>query len=203
MWFNDLCLCFGLRCAPWIFTQISDFCVKCVNTTGVGRCINYLDDFIVIGNDYQECDEAQKILHSVLCSLGFVVADKKVIPPCQVITYLGIVINTVDLTLSIGDEKLSRVISCVNELKDKRWCARKLLEQTAGLLAHCATVVRGGRTFTRRIYDLLRDTKPECSRIRLTELAALDLEWWASFIVSFNGKARMFHKHCAKVTLTN
>ena len=87
-----------------------------------------------------------KRLHTVLTRVGVKVAAEKVVPPCQVITYLGIVIDTVNLTLSIGDDKLERVIDCVTALKDKRWCSRKLLEQTAGLLAHCATVVRGGRT---------------------------------------------------------
>ena len=146
VWFNELCLCFGLKCAPWIFTQVSDFCVKCAKLEGVDRCINYLDDFIVIDKDKQSCDLAQLTLHLVLERLGFVIAVKKVVSPSQVTTYLGIIINTVNLTLSIGEDKLSRVIECVTSLQNKKWCSRKLLEQTAGLLAHCATVVRGGRT---------------------------------------------------------
>ena len=202
VWFNDLCLCFGLKCAPWIFTQVSDFCVKCTKLEGVDRCINYLDDFIVIAKDKDSCESAQQNLHIVLTRLGFKIATKKVSPPAQVLTYLGIVINTMEMTLSLGEDKLERVISCVTALKNKKWCARKLLEQTAGLLAHCATVVRGGRTYTRRIYDLLRDAGPQCKRIVLSELAMLDLKWWATFISSFNGKARMFDKSCEVVTLT-
>ena len=88
------------------------------------------------------------------------------------------------------------------QLKGKSWVSRKLLEQAAGLLAHCATVVKGGRTFTRRIYNILRDTEARCKRIYLGELARLDLSWWAKFIMTFNGKARMFNKECRVVTMT-
>ena len=202
VWYTDLCLCFGLKSAPWIFTQISDFCVKCVHKEGVGRCVNYLDDFIVLSSNYDNCAKAQDTLHSVLRNLGFIISEKKVSKPNQVTKYLGIIIDSINMTLSIGDDKLERVINCVNFLRGKSWCSRKLLEQTAGLLAHCATVVRGGRTFTRRIYNLLRDTKASCSRIALTILAILDLKWWGTFISSFNGKARMFGKDCRVVVLT-
>ena len=117
------------------------------------------------------------------------------------IKYLGIIIDTVNMQLSIGNDKVDRVLTCVAELKDKRWCSRKTLEQTAGLLAHCATVVKGGRTFTRRIYNLLRDTDSSCKRLRLTDLAMADLTWWSTFLITFNGKAMMFPKDCEVVTL--
>ena len=38
-------------------------------------------------------------------------------------------------------------------LEGRRKTTRLQLEQLAGLLAHCAKVVRGGHTFYRRIYD--------------------------------------------------
>ena len=101
------------------------------------------------------------------------------ITPTQVVKYLGIVINSIDLTLSIDDDKVSRVKDCVNKLRDKKWCPRKLLEQAAGLLAHCSMVVKGGS---------------DCRRVALDELAILDLRWWSTFLVTFNGKARMFDK---------
>ena len=201
VFFNDLCICFGLRSAPFLFTQISNFCVKCVNHEGVRRCFNYLDDFIVVGSDKQDCKAAQDKLHNVLTDLGFIIADNKVVHPGQEVKYLGIIINTVDMTLSIGEDKVLRVVKCVTDLKEKRWCSRKSLDQTAGLLAHCATVVKGGRTFSRRIYNLLRDVDPTCKRVRLSDIVMQDISWWANFLVWFNGKARMFKRDCKVVTL--
>ena len=155
-WFQDLAICFGLKCAPWIFTKMSDFCVRCMKHDGVERCFNYLDDFIVVGVDQADCELHQDKLHTVLVDLGFKVSEKKEIKPSQEVKYLGIIVNTLDMTLSIGPDKLSRVQECVADLLDKRWCSRKKVEQAAGLLAHCSTVVKGGRTYTRRLYDALK-----------------------------------------------
>ena len=48
---------------------------------------------------------------------------------------------------------------------------------------------------------LLRYTDSKCRRVKLGELAMLDLRWWSSFLISFNGKARMFAKDCPVVPL--
>ena len=187
VYLEDLRLCFGLRCAPFAFTQFSNFLVKSCAKLGVKRCVNYLDDFVVLGGSQEECEEAQEMLHRVLHNFGFVVADQKVTKPSQLFKYLGIYINTVNMTLSIGQDKLQRVKREVLELLDKKVCKRKDLEETAGLLAHCATVVKGGRTFARRIYNALRDARGQY--VELDEVVQQDFIWWASFVTWFNGKA--------------
>ena len=200
-WFQDLAICFGLKCAPWIFTKISDFCVRCMKHDGVVRCFNYLDDFIVIGVDQDQCELYQQKLHTVLVDLGFKVSEKKEIAPSTEVKYLGIIVNTLDMSLSIGHDKLSRAQECVKDLLNRKWCSRRKLEQITGLLSHCSTVVKGGRTYTRRLYDALKYTDSKCRRVKLSDLAILDLRWWSSFLVVFNGKARMFDKDCPVVPL--
>ena len=83
VYLEDLRLCFGLRCAPYAFTQFSDFLVKCCVKQGAVRCVNYLDDFVMLGASEQECCEAQMVLHNVLNNFGFEVADKKVTSPSK------------------------------------------------------------------------------------------------------------------------
>ena len=55
---TDTRLCFGLRCAPYVFTQISDFIVKCLARRGFHRVISYLDDFLLFGDSRVECIRA-------------------------------------------------------------------------------------------------------------------------------------------------
>lgn len=43
----DTRLCFGLRSAPYIFTQISNFVVRAMARRGIFKMANYLDDYIV------------------------------------------------------------------------------------------------------------------------------------------------------------
>ena len=190
-WYENLCVCFGLRCAPWIFTQVSNLVVKLGVRHGYGRCVNYLDDFLVVDGSYADCAEAQKALIAMLGYLGFIVAWKKVCSPTREIKFLGIIIDTVNMTLSIGDDKLERVKAAVLYFEGRRWCSRKRLEKLAGLLAHCSTVVKGGRTFSRRIYNVLKHMPREGRRVKLSDQIRLDFDWWAKFVNWFNGKARM------------
>lgn len=65
-----------------------------------------------------------------------------------------------------------------------------------GLLAHCSTVVRGGRTFCRRIYDAQKvasRTKFKC--VRLNSLVKDDIEWWFHFSEIFNGRAAILNSY--------
>ena len=186
---EDLRLCFGLRSAPFIFTQFSDFIVKCCDKLGASRCVNYLDDFAVLGHTEMECSVAQELLHNVLWNFGFKVAENKVVKPSQSFKYLGIRVDSIKMTVSIDDDKLSRVRVEVLGMLDKSSCKRKALEEVSGLLAHCATVVKGGRTFARRIYNALRDSKGDV--IHLDETIRQDFIWWASFIHWFNGRAKV------------
>lgn len=59
----------------------------------------------------------------------------------------------------------------------------------AGLLAHCAHVVRGGRTFSRRIINLANYMRELSSVVRLPEWFKDDLQWWKEFVRCFNGRA--------------
>ena len=57
----DTHLCFGLRCAPYIFTMISNFISRTMKRLGYNHVINYIDDFLVYGTSFQECQEAQTV----------------------------------------------------------------------------------------------------------------------------------------------
>ena len=144
---------------------------------------------MVLGGSESECQLAQDTLHRVLVNFGFEIKQEKISKPAQVFKYLGIMVDTVDMCIYIDEDKLKRVKCEVLNLLDKKQCKRKDLEEVAGLLAHCATVVKGGRTFARRIYNVLRDATSEV--IELDECIQQDFIWWNSFVQWFNGKSRV------------
>lgn len=64
------------------------------------------------------------------------------------------------------------------------------MEWLAGILAHCATIVKGGRTFCRRIYDACKvAAKNRSKHVRLNVLVCDDIVWWDNFSCIFNGRA--------------
>ena len=94
----DTRTCFGLKCAPFIFTQITNFIVRTMARLGYGKVCSYIDDFIVFGESRDECLQAQTTLMRLLGDLGFIVSWKKCCPPMQKVRYLGIDFDSRDLT---------------------------------------------------------------------------------------------------------
>lgn len=110
----DTHICFGLRCAPYLFTQVSNFVCRCMQRRGFHNIAVYLDDFLVAGNDYNECLLAQQTLIRVLRSLGFCIAWEKCSPPSQNVTYLGVTFDTNEMSVSIPPSKMQKLntVSC-------------------------------------------------------------------------------------------
>ena len=74
-------------------------------------------------------------------------------------------------------------------LRGKKVGSRKELESLVGLMQHTSKVVRPGRIFLRRLYNLLAVThqyKPHYL-IRINRDAQADIEWWWCFLVGWNG----------------
>ena len=50
-------LAFGLKSAPYIFTQFTEFIVRCMKCRGFERSYGYLDDFVVMEDSEKDCWE--------------------------------------------------------------------------------------------------------------------------------------------------
>jgi hypothetical protein len=64
---------------------------------------------------------------------------------------------------------------------------RRELKSLAGKLQHACKVVRLGRTFLRRMLDLLRGSARKQQSIRLNAAFRSDLRWWQCFLGGWNG----------------
>ena len=82
-------------------------------------------------------------------------------------------------------------ITLVKVWMGKKVCKRRELESLLGHLQHAATVVRPGRTFVRRLIELLSVAKSKNSWVRLNASTRSDLTWWATFMEDWNGVAMM------------
>ncbi len=187
----DLVLPFGLRSAAKIFNTVADALNWHLVRAGVKFVDHYLDDFIILGSPAtSQCREALTIVDRVCRSLGVPLATHKREGPTTCITFLGILIDTIAGQLQLPPEKLSRLKGLLHEWGDRRSCTRKELESLVGHLNHACKVVRSGRSFLRRMIDLLHAVKlptRSSSRIRLNRGFRSDLAWWQEFITRWNG----------------
>ena len=200
----DAALPFGLRSAPKIFTAVADAAEWIVRREGVPFVGHYLDDFLILGRpNSQECWQSLHQLQKVFEQLGLPIAPDKTEGPATVLSFLGIEIDTMAMEVRLPTNKLQALQATVSLWAAKRSCTRRELESLLGSLGHACCVVKEGKTFMRRLFDLLLVTRRAHHYIRLNAAARSDLCWWQEFLAPLNHAsfARSLLNSSAQVTL--
>jgi hypothetical protein len=183
----DLTLPFGLRSAPKVFNSIADVLEWIVKTRGAKVTHHYLDDFIVVGPPMSgECAASLEILLEACKELGVPVAPHKCMGPTTYLVFLGILIDTQKMEISLPEQKLAQLKEMLVTWKDKKGCTKKELQSLIGHLQHATTVVRPGRRFVRGMLSLLY-VAHKSHHIWLNPSFRADLHWWHTFISAWNG----------------
>ena len=84
-------------------------------------------------------------------------------------TVLGIELDSLALQAQLPKEKFDRISCLIEEWSCKRHCKRKNLESFIGHLQHACKVVSQGRTFLRRMINLLSAFRKDDHPIRLNK----------------------------------
>ena len=149
--------------------------------------VSYLDDMIGVSHP-SHGTEAYHHLGSTLSDLGLEENASKACPPSTIQTVLGVSINTVDMTISITEERLLEITVLVGRWRRKRLCNKKELQSLIGKLCFVCKCVRQSRVFLNRLLEVLRAVEwNRKTKIRLSEDFKKDLKWWDLFMKSFNG----------------
>ena len=187
----DPMLPFGLRSAPKIFNAVADALQWHLQRSGIPLIRHYLDDFIIIAPAQSpRCEEYLSILNRECTALGIPIADHKRDGPTTCLTFLGIEVDTIAGELRLPSDKMQRLKQLLLEWGNKKSCRRKELESLIGLLNHACKVVRPGRSFLRRMIDLLHaihHPHNSTTPIRLNRGFRSDLAWWHQFVQQWNG----------------
>ena len=187
--FVDTALPFGLRSAPKIFNALADAATWILKQEGVDFVIHYCDDFLLIGApDSQGCAQALATVKRVFGRLGLPIAINKLEGPAWCLTFLGIEVDTIAMELRLPSEKLIELKALVESwLARHRSRTREELESLIGKLNHACKVVRPGKTFMRRMFELLTGTRRAHYYVHLSTAMLSDLRWWATFMEEWNG----------------
>lgn len=107
--------------------------------------------------------------------------------PISYLTILGIELDSVNQVAQLPADKLLALQNLIVSWLPRKWCNRQELESLIGHLHHVAKVVWPGRTFLRRMIDLLCCFGKKDHPIRLNHEFHLDLQWWHQFLVQWHG----------------
>ena len=183
----DTRLPFGSSNGPMIFHRLSQAVKRMMCKRGYSNVVVYLDDFLILEDDYDKCVEAQRVLISLLIRLGFLISWKKLISPSTKVEFLGVLIDTVAGKASLSPVKLEKLYSKLCLFKEKTRASKKQLQSLAGSLNWACQVVQGGRYFLRRILDAIQRLNEPSHKCKLSQEFRKDLQWWLAYLKRFNG----------------
>ena len=179
----------GLSSAPRVFTKITKVLFSELRKNG-HQNTSYLDDCLLVGESCQECQNNVAETVRISEEAGFVIhPEKSVLFPTQNITYLGFVIDSVEMRVTLTPERGEKLKFAVQQSLAPEMITIHQLAQLVGLMVASFPGVEHAQLFYRRCDNLktklLKLHKGEFkTEIRLTPECREDLTWWLSNIAS-------------------
>ena len=189
----DTRLPFGSRLAPSIFHRITQSVKRMMAKRGYDIIIVYLDDFLIIAESEFACQQCLECLLSLLRRLGWAISWTKVVGPTKTIKFLGIILDSTKMQLELPADKLWEFQQLVESMLTKKRLSLKQLQSLVGKLNWASGVVRGGRSYLRRLLDAMQPLKHSHHKIIISSDMRADLLWWSQYLRFFNGKALILH----------
>ena len=197
--FIDLCLPFGasISCAHFqCFSNALRAIVEAkVNQVLLTMITNYLDDFLFVYITKRGCNQIVIIFLRICKDINFPVSEEKTEWAEPNITFLGMLLDGKNHTISIPLEKRTETLQMVHLFCDKKKATVKELQKLAGHLNFINRAVVPGCAFTRRMYAKfagpLSTLKPY-HHIRLDSEFKADCRIWISFLTELDSVVRPF-----------
>ena len=134
-----------------------------------------------------------------LCTLlGLPMAADKLEGPTTCLIFLGVELDNINLKMRLPAENLARLKIMLRKWARLLSCRKRELQLLVGLLHDASIVVTPGRTFLRRLIDLIKSAhhRPGSIFLRLNREARSDILWWHTFNEEWNGLSMMRHSQC-------
>ena len=176
-------LCFGLSTAPQVFTRMMAPVSGFLHQLGV-RMFWYLDDWLILASSREEACWARDQVLSLCQELGIVVnPEKSTLTPSQLITYLGIRINSQTFWASATPSRIEKFFSIVEEFLSSKVQSAKFWRVLLGHLASLSRLVPNGQLRMRALQLALSrswDFRDEEVLVPWDLPSRDDLRWWCT-----------------------
>jgi len=126
---------FGWDRSPCLFQDLMISLVHGIDNWGVIR-FHYLDDLLVVGSSYNAVQQAVQEAMELLVGAGFIISDKSVIEPSNVIDWLGKHLEFTNHAVSIGvSESVLDLISALIIFSCSKRGPARILRSLCGLVS--------------------------------------------------------------------
>ena len=184
--FYDKATPFGGAISCSNFQRFSN-CVAHIVTFKTGKkLVNYLDDYLFVALLKLVCNwQMDQFMH--ICSLiNFPISIEKTFWASTCIIFLGFMINSETMTVSVPCDKLTKAKNMIEYILNQKKRPIKIkvlqLQKICGFLNFIGRAIIPGRAFTRRLYSKLTDKLKAHHHIRVDSEMQADLAMWLRFV---------------------
>ena len=187
------CLPFGLACAPWVFTKLMKTVVTLLRSWGF-RMIIYINDILVMAESATLVRQHLEVLVHLLQCLSFLINfEKSVMSPTQELEFLGMVVNTNTLIVSLPADKIRQIRSEATRIFNMASLSACLLSHFLGKLNAATQAVAPAPLFFRYLQQDLQSALAHGNQdyetlLSLSCQAKEELVWWQENLSKWNGK---------------
>ncbi len=151
---------FGLSLSPRVFTKVVEAALVPLREAGI-RILNYLDDWLILAQSRALLCEHRDMVLSHLSRLGLQVnREKSKLSPTQRISFLGMELDSVNLTARLSEERAQSMLRCLESLQRKRAVPLKHFQRLLGHMASSAAITPLGLLHMRPLQRWLHDRVP-------------------------------------------
>ena len=182
LYFVDKCLPFGSAASCKLFQDFSDSISHIMFVKTGFLNLNYLDDFFFVTTFEVWCNNQIQAFLSVCEAISFPVSQQKTVWACQLLIFLGLLLDSKNKRVSIPYDKIQRARLMVMQMKGRKKTTLRELQKLCGFFNFLCKCVVPGRVFLRRMYSF--GSKVHCPNhhISVTREFRLDLEAWLQFL---------------------
>ncbi|XP_073485049.1 uncharacterized protein [Aquarana catesbeiana] len=180
-------LTFGSKSSPWLFDTFAQSLSWILSQhASCQKVIHYLDDFLLIEKPNEPPVDLNS-LRTIFHNLNVPLADKKVEGPAQIVTFLGIILNTHTMQASLPPDKLTPIRTVIHTFTNTQGCTKKQLQSLLGMLNFAIRIIPQGRSFVSRLLVFLSQVQDPDLIFKLDKAAVADLARWDDFLTNWNG----------------
>ena len=136
---------FGLSLSPRVFVKVTEAAIAPLRHQGI-KLATYIDDWLISAASCSEAARHTKLVLAHLAALGFNVNfAKSMLTPSQQISFIGMSLDTANMSARLSPERVDRFLTCLNLFQLDQVVRYKDCMVLAGLMASAVHLLRLGR----------------------------------------------------------
>ena len=201
--YEFVCLPNGLSSAPRVFTKLLKPPLSILREKGI-LIVAYIDDLFFVADTPEDLERAVAEAVHLLEALGFTIHEKKSkLQPAQQAQFLGFMLNSIDMTVSMVPTKAAKVVAACKQLLSATILKVCEVASVVGQLVACFPAVTYGPLYYRALennktHALKANAGDLHGTMQLSQTAKNDLLWW---IQNVDNNPHVILRPCPDLTL--